>query len=674
MKYPVLILFLLLPCCAHAQPQVQVQIDSMIRLVLSAAEDTGKVNLLNRISFLYSSSDQESGIRYGRQSLALAERIQWDIGRAGAYNAIGANYQLRSETDSALENFQKSYQLSERIGNKRGVAKSLGNMGVLYYRQGNYTRGLGYLFRVLKIFEELGDKPGIAIQLSNIANIYEEQKLFAKALHYDSMALAQYRKVGDEQHIALLTGNTGNAWLEYGDYDKAVQYLQDALYRTDKLGDEQGMARNLGNISEVYTRQKDYNKALGFIFRALEILRRLGDSNGAGVAEMNIANCYYKIAKDTAALKPGPLVPANKRACLALAISYAQQAIIIHRQNNSLNELSFAYGVLANAQADAKDYKASIESFLQYSLYKDSVFSVENSRKISSLEAQRELDLKESRIRILTQDNQLKTLSAQKQQLTNRALTGGIAMLLTIGAVLVLYFIRRQRSEKIIAAGRINTLLKDQELKSVSSMLEVQEQERKRIAADLHDRLGSMLSTVKLYFNSVEQQIDNLIEQNREQYHKATSLLDEACDEVRKISHNLVSGELVKFGLVSALNQLRDTILETGMLKMEVLAFGMDKRLDSATEISLYRVIQELMNNILKHSKADKVTIQLNKVDHNLNIVVEDNGTGFDVAAALEKDGMGLRNTETRVKKLQGTIDFDSAKGRGTTTIIDIPV
>ena len=100
----------------------------------------------------------------------------------------------------------------------------------------------------------------------------------------------------------------------------------------------------------------------------------------------------------------------------------------------------------------------------------------------------------------------------------------------------------------------------------------------------------------------------------------------------------------------------------------------MDNRLDSSVEIALYRVIHELLNNVLNHSKATEVTVQLNKVGNDLNIVVEDNGIGFDVDAARRKDGMGLRNMETRVNRLNGKIHFDSGKGKGTTTIIDITV
>ena len=201
-------------------------------------------------------------------------------------------------------------------------------------------------------------------------------------------------------------------------------------------------------------------------------------------------------------------------------------------------------------------------------------------------------------------------------------------------------------------------------------MLEVQESERKRIASDLHDRLGSMLSTVKLYFGSVEEQIEKMKEQNKEHYNKANLLLDEACEEVRKISHDLISGELLKFGLLPALTQLCKTIEGANKLKINLLFFGMDNRLDNSVEIPVYRIIQELINNILKHSKATDVTIQLNKTENNLNVVVEDNGIGFDIASV--KNGMGLKNIETRVNKFNGKLYVDSGKDKGTTTIIDI--
>ena len=229
-------------------------------------------------------------------------------------------------------------------------------------------------------------------------------------------------------------------------------------------------------------------------------------------------------------------------------------------------------------------------------------------------------------------------------------------------------------AERLKTNEKINSLLKEQELRSVSSMLDIQERERRRIASDLHDRLGSMLSTVKLYLGSVEEQIDAWNGSGSEQYDKAVSLLDEACDEIRKISHDLVSGELLKFGLTSALRQLAKTIEGTGQLKVNVITFGLEDRLENSVEITLYRVVQELVNNILKHAKASFVNIQLTRTEHELNIMVEDNGIGFDLGGAAGKGGMGIKNVCSRVGKLDGQIRYDSAEGRGTTTMIDIPI
>lgn len=218
------------------------------------------------------------------------------------------------------------------------------------------------------------------------------------------------------------------------------------------------------------------------------------------------------------------------------------------------------------------------------------------------------------------------------------------------------------------------SLRKEKELIMANNMLDIQDSERRRIAADLHDRLGSMLSTVKLYFNAVEGHPDNLKEQNRMQYQKATSLLDEACGEVRKIAYDLASSDLVKWGLPAALQNMKQTIENTGKMKMNLLCFGLEKRWGSKVETALYKIIQELMNNVLRHSGATEVTLQLNKLQDNLNIVLEDNGRGFNIEDAMQKDGMGLKNLQARVKGLDGNISFDSGKGRGTTVVIDVPL
>lgn len=673
MKY-ILLLLLILPFSLHAQKEGQERIDSLVKTLPGLKDDTNKVKVLCAISFLDYEYNPEEGINYGDKALTLAKKLNWKPGIARAYNAVGANWQVIGNGKKSLDCFLNSLKMNEVLKDKKGIAQNLGNIALIYSFEGNSVMSLQYLFKALRIFEELHDKEGIATQYINIGAVYDEQNNAAKALEYDTLALRIFREMGEKGAIANQLGNIGNVYISLNKYDDALRCFLESLKLNEETGSKSGVARDLTNISTYYGRIKDYVQALATQLRALKLFEEMGYEMGTGLAEGNVGTYYFDIAMNFKEMAGKANVPKDKTTCLRLAEDHLQRSIALVMKNDNLQQLAFSYKSLAGVQAEMKNYKAALENYMNYSKLNDSIFSIENNKKIQNLENQRELDLKENRIKMLSQENKMKDLRAAKDKQTRRALVGGIGMVVVIALSLVMYYVRKQRNDKLIANERINTLLKDQELKSVSSMLEVQEQERKRIAADLHDRLGSMLSTVKLYFNTVEEQIDNLKAQNKEQYHKATMLLDEACDEVRKISHNLVSGELVKFGLVSAINQLKDTIEDSGILKMNVYAFGMDERIDSTKEISLYRVVQELMNNMLKHAKATEVTIQLNRVGDNLNIVVEDNGVGFDVEAALTKDGMGLRNMETRVKKMQGVITFDSGKGRGTTTIIDIPV
>jgi len=211
------------------------------------------------------------------------------------------------------------------------------------------------------------------------------------------------------------------------------------------------------------------------------------------------------------------------------------------------------------------------------------------------------------------------------------------------------------------------------EKREISALLAGQDKERERIAADLHDRLGSMLATVKLYFNTVEESVEHFKKENKEYYTKASSLLDDACEEVRRISHDLASGVLVKFGLVAALNELKLMVSESKRLNMDVLVFGMDQRLSNEIEVNVYRIVQELLNNTLKHANAGKLNVQLNRIEGNLNLIVEDDGKGFDTELLQTKEGIGLKNVAERIKKLNGKMSIDSGE-KGSSIIMDFPI
>ena len=241
---------------------------------------------------------------------------------------------------------------------------------------------------------------------------------------------------------------------------------------------------------------------------------------------------------------------------------------------------------------------------------------------------------------------------------------------------------QKRKSIKAIAAKndelnkqRIDELLKQQEIASLQGVLEGQEQERKRVAIDLHDRLGGILSMVKLHFSAVEEKLpeDN---PEKKKFLTASELLDLAAGEVRNISHNLLSGVLAKFGLLPALKDLTDRINESGGIKLNLLFHNVENALNGEQELQVYRIIQELISNILKHSQAKEATIQLIRNDEEkmVNLVVEDDGKGFDPLKPSLSGGIGLSNLKARVSKLNGQFHIDSGKGAGTSISINIPI
>ncbi|MEM6721999.1 MAG: sensor histidine kinase [Bacteroidota bacterium] len=224
-----------------------------------------------------------------------------------------------------------------------------------------------------------------------------------------------------------------------------------------------------------------------------------------------------------------------------------------------------------------------------------------------------------------------------------------------------------------IDKNKIKQLLKEKELKSFNTILEVQENERERIAKDLHDRLGSILSMVKIYYQSIEKDVEKLNSFSQEQYSKANLLLDHACDEVRKIAYNLGSVILIEFGLIAALEDLMEVLKDTSTIKVNFIVKGVETRLETKKEITIYRIVQELISNVLKHANASNIIIQLTYSKDLINLTVKDNGVGFDLNNQLEYDSMGLKNIKARANQINGKLYIDSNLGKGTRIEIEIP-
>lgn len=249
-----------------------------------------------------------------------------------------------------------------------------------------------------------------------------------------------------------------------------------------------------------------------------------------------------------------------------------------------------------------------------------------------------------------------------------------------IALILVIYLINSNAKRKQLlldkkrelAEQKNKSLLKEQELKSIDAMLEGQEKERQRMASDLHDNIGASLTSVKMHFNHIKQQIQKN-QFDADMFQKTDSLLETTYQEIRNLAHLKNAGVLAKDGLVPALKKLVEKSSNQTHFKIELSIHDLDKRLSNSLEIGIFRIVQELITNIIKHAKATKVSISITNHGDLINIIVEDDGIGFSINEA-KKTGMGLESIQRKISQFNGEIDIDSQKGKGTTIIIDLPL
>lgn len=289
------------------------------------------------------------------------------------------------------------------------------------------------------------------------------------------------------------------------------------------------------------------------------------------------------------------------------------------------------------------------------------------------------LEVNRLNVELETQQKENKNLQLQanieKQQTQKRNILAGALMLLFLGGSIAILFQKNTAKKRKIAeqqqqieTQKVETLLKKQELISIDAMIAGQEKERQQVAHELHDDLGSLMATIKLHFKHIK-----TVEEDPA-LDRIHNLLDEAYRKVRSISHTKNSGVFTRIGLLPAVRKMAKNIMTANTLTIEIIDFGLENRMENSLELTIFRIIQELITNVVKHADATKASIQFTQHEANLNLIIEDNGKGFNVSKIKASDnGMGLHSIEKRIEHLEGAFTIESIVNKGTTIIIDIP-
>ena len=434
----------------HAQLQGQPLIDSLVKELPKAKEDTNKVMMLNDLGLTYYSINPDEGLKFAQQGLELAEKINWKRGKAYAYKVIAGNYGYgKSDYDKGLEFALKSLKEFKELGDKTGTAKILGDIGVIYWFKSDYPNALKYFFDALRIHEELGIKNEIAATLGNIGLVYNSQEDYPSALEYLIKANRIDEELGNKSGVAANLGNIGELYVSIADTTKALENYTKSLRLYEELGDKNGIARNLANLAIIYSGNKEYNKALEAYFTALKMNEELGNQYGTAVILGNIGHTYLKIAGDNMIVEndKNPKIPQNKKSVLQQAKSYTDRAVSILNGIGDLNSLITNYNRLSEIQTALGDYKGALESYKNYANIKDSVFNEDKNKKLTETAMRYEFDKKEAANKAEQEKKDIR-----QRNIRNSIVAGAILLLIILIAVINQYRYKQKANKELAAA------------------------------------------------------------------------------------------------------------------------------------------------------------------------------------------------------------------------------
>ncbi len=513
---------------------------------------------------------------------------------------------------------------------------------------GNLDEALKAQFMALEAVQRADYKVGIGNVLGAIADTYIVANDHSNGKLYYNKSIDIIRKTNDSIALASVLLNAGNAQRVSGNYDSSLLYFSESNFIFKKFDHYIGMAYNLGNSGMAYAQLGEHELASLSLNQAISILKKT--KNYQPICEFLISSSDIYAKKDD----------------LNIAISLAINSLTLAKKHHLKQQISEAHQKLFEFYDRLGDPNKSLLHYKQHIVYRDSVNNLSSVQKMANLRTEYEVNLREKEIDLL-----------EEQDALNRTyLLIGIVLLL-LAIALLLYFRQRFLNTKLIAQKernehneKVQSLMQEHQTRALESMVQGKEDERKRLAQELHNHFGSLLATIKVNLNG----IDDL---NSPYHQTVSSLVDQACTDIRSMSHQLNMGVSEDFGLVPALKELTQQLHHPGELAVEFKASICDNQLDSKCEIVIYRIVQELVSNVLKHANASQLSVLLTCFEEEqlINILVHDNGKGFDPNYVQNnRNGMGLKSLAHMVAEQNGEINIDSNPKSGTSISIDLPL
>lgn len=603
---------------------------------------------LNSKSWGYLQTNLDSARFYALKAKKAAEENKEANELGKALNRIALVHRYSNNLDSAIYFFELGLEQRTRAGNKEGYVANLQNIASTLRQQGDYTRAKSRLLEGLEIANTENYLEEVAGCYGQLGIIETRLANWEQAIEHISKSAGVYNQLEMSNKEASQREQLAECYAQTKQKELALDELK---YSGDLRGEVNNpviRAKRLNTEANIYFHSNEFQLAQRYYLESLKVSKETG-------REILIANAHQNLGASY-----------RENGQMDAAISSFKKAINLYSSLGANDNKRHSLSNLSEAYQAKGDHKNGLLTLQEFNSLNDSMVSLEQQTAMDRMQV--EFDVREKDLQ-----NDKLTAENRKKRLGNLALVFSL-FLLGIISLLSFRHLKKKKTiaeqESLLKQKELESFIAEQELHSVTAMLDGQERERKRIAKDLHDRLGALLSTVKLHFSGMEEQIKSLESNNRDQYSKALALLDDSVSEVRRISHAMESG-LHTQGLEQGLSDLKEQLESTNQVKVELETGSIDELINHKAATQLFRVIQELVTNSLRHGQADEISIQFTAHENEINLMVEDNGKGFN--PATREEGLGTKSIQYRISGLGGTVRYDSQPGKGATAIIEIP-
>lgn len=620
----------------------ELNVDSLIN-VLNTQElsVTDQLQLYRKISGYYANKDADKGLLYGYQGLRLAEKAKDKTAIAAICTHIGGSLLLKSSPDSSFIYLDRAIGLSQEMKDKELEASATNNMGNLQILLNNNDKALAYYLKALALYESINDKKGATRLLINISSLYDNLSQYDRAMHYLVRAQTYLETINDPQLETAVYQLIGGYYLRTEDYKKALENMLIAFDLSHKYNLIRYQVITAQFLAGIYSDGfENYEKAEEYALKCVEAAEST-HSTDMLITAWNILTKIY--------IETGKYKQAER---IALKVWDKDSTRVIGAANTA-NCLVVCYLQL-------NENEKALHFFNKYKAFQDEIAEKELLNSISDMEVKYQTEKKEIRIA---------SLEKEKQFYIWLTIAAVITLFMFMGVLFYRHRLNVQKrktaeKEKEIAQQQIQQLEKEKQLIATQAVLEGETAERSRLARDLHDGLGGMLSVVKMNLEKAHHlpKADKL---KANHYHKAMELLDESVEELRRVAHHIMPESLMQYGLKVSLHDFCRAIPNA-----HFQFIGEEARLDNSLEVMLYRCAYELINNAVKYANASHINVQLVFDKSVIALSVDDDGTGFDPNKPVP--GTGLNNIRTRVLAYNGKITIRSVPGQGTEVIIEI--